>query len=195
VNKSGNEWIANIKEWATIIVGLGGIILAIVFFSDVFHANPITTTLFAPVAACLLRLRPVWTCFTPSGLRCVRGILMCVAVLTSLLLWSVTGRDAVRNSVGAQFVDGYRHWKGETVTDVDDEGEEGERYLRDNWKCRNQSGKLALEVLEWALLVAIVALPWLTWKVTAPLVGFSEKLTGLKAPPPSSTWRDSEPNF
>lgn len=176
VNKNRKQWIANIKEYATIVAWLAGILLGLALFGDVFRANPVVTTLFASAAACLLRLRPVWTCFTPSGLRCVRGILMGIALLTSLMLWDVSGRDAVRNSVGAQFVDGYRHWKGETVVDVNDEGEEGEKYLGDKWKCRNQSGKLALEALDWALLIALVALPWLTWKAPNATIELSEKL-------------------
>jgi hypothetical protein len=159
------------------VVGIA-VLLVLGFFiyccGALFRANvPAFALLWvaAPLLACLLHRRTVAACFTLKGLRSVQGVLLAVVICISVAMFA--HRDKLRNRFGERFIEGYQHWRAET--EIDDEGRE--YYPGDEWEAKNLSGRWAVGLFGLGLLVAVIALPVVTWRASKSAIG--AYLTGL----------------
>ncbi len=145
-----------LKDWIAGIAGLVVLLVAARMLGEAFRAYTLLFMLgwvALPAVACLLNHRSLMACFTVVGLRRVRVILMILVVAIS---FAVFGHgDDFRNRFGRQFVTGYVYWPRE-VTDDD--------YSDPPWTAENFSGRLAVHLFEWTLLVGVFGLPFVVWK-------------------------------
>lgn len=157
---------AQVKELALGIVLYFGFPLGLVIFAVIFEAFTLSLAviwLAAPLGTGLLNLRSVSACFTLTGIRRLRGIVMVAVVTTSALmcLAIVYRPDLIRNPIGRRFVQGYRTWQAEP--------EVGDDPV-DRWTATNRSGRWGLQFFELTIFAAGFILPALTWKASSSAI-------------------------
>lgn len=151
------------RQWAIGIAVFTAFVFGLIWFGDAFRANMLlfaTVWVVTPIFACFLHRRAVSACFTLSGLRRLRGVLMAIVIAISFAMFA--NHDQVRNRVGKRFVEGYTNWRAEP--EIDDYGRE--YYPEDDWTAKNRTGRLGLELFGLMMLGAVFGLPALTWTAT-----------------------------
>jgi hypothetical protein len=137
-----------------IAVGLG----ALMVYGEVFRAHMpafLFLWVFLPVVAWWLNTPRMRSQFPIAALKVFRGILLTVVVLISVA--SFSHYDRIRDAIGERYVEGYRVLLYE---DTDDYG----RPVRTGVvQTAHWYSKLALWLVEWLIVVACLALPFLTW--------------------------------
>ena len=179
--------IEKIVMWVTI----GGSFIAIWFglglLGDAFRSNALLFALLwiaAPISAYFLNRQSLSSWFTLTGMRRVQVVLMIVVIAISFLMFA--GHYIVRNQIGERFVKGYRSWPH-----IPADGEEPDPYVGspiyagDDWMViRNPAGEWALTAFELLLMVAVFALPVITWKASDAAIHRVEQEVNLSKGPP-----------
>lgn len=139
------------------LLGLIAVGIAIMLFGEAFRAHIflfLAIWLFLPALSVVIRK---WGIFEAKNLRQLRTGFMIFVVAIS---WYVfIGWDDIRNHIGKNYIDGYRHWTIETG-----ENDNGETTYGQDWTAKNASGRRVLNVLQVLALILAVGSPVITWK-------------------------------
>ncbi len=175
--------------WTLVIVIFvlifAGFFFGLMWLADAFRAYPLHFAflwLIIPIFAILLNHHLILESFTLVGLRRIRGVLMIVVVVTSVMVFF--DRGAIRNPIGKSLVQGYRHWRGEPEMMITDEGKVW-FYSEDIWTASDQPGRWALQLFDVTLMVGVVLVPTITWKASDNAIWKKKKKCQFSA---DGTW-------
>jgi len=151
--------------WIKIIISLIAMLILLNVFGSAFRTFTVFFLVFwllLPIIALSARNPYVFSLFSYSGIRFVRGLLAGLAVLISFALFA--NYEHFRDRIGERFIKGYRV---SYYTDTDDFG----RLIRESdVHTRSASSQFLLWVSEWVLLVFCVGNPVVTWKAGSKMI-------------------------
>ena len=144
-------------EWVFGLLAFVAIGIACILFGEAFRAHIflfLAVWLFLPLLSVFIRK---WELLDLASLRKLRPWFMVIVVAVSAYVGF--GWDDIRNHIGNNYLDGYRHWTVERG-----ENDDGSTTYGEDWTANDSIGTRALHHASLLGTILAIVCPWITWK-------------------------------